>query len=95
MLVLIFFRIESIKVLDDKSSKEREGQRGKLQIVFDKIVEQARTRQVFAGARSDHTLNFSHVRMSHYQSSNVRQFVAGGKKSGLQLEVCLVLLFID
>jgi len=73
-------------VLDDKSSKEREGQRNKLQIVFDKIVEQARTRQVFTGSKSGHTLNFNHVRMSHYQSSNVRQFVAGGKNSGLQLE---------
>eukprot|EP01035_Chromulina_nebulosa_P026752 gene26752-35065_t len=46
-------------VLDDKSSKERAGQRGKLQIVFDKIVEQARSRQIFS--TSSKTLQFNNV----------------------------------
>ena len=75
-----------LQVLDDQSSKDREGQRGKLQIVFDKIIAQARTRQIFNSTNTG-VLNFHNVRMAHFQSTNVRQFVAGGKHVGLQLEV--------
>ncbi len=72
-------------MLDDKSSKERAGQRGKLTIVFDKIIQQAMARQIFS--LRGRPLKFHNVRMSQFQSSNVRQFVAGGKNAGLQSEV--------
>lgn len=71
-------------VLDAKSNGDRDAVKGRVDAVFRKCVEQARTRVIFSGSRS--ALNFNNLSMSQLQNSSTRQFVGGGKKKGINLE---------
>ena len=85
----------------DMKSNEREGQKKKIDIVFDKLVSQARARRWVKRSESggrNMALNFKNIRLSEFQSSDVRHFVAAsdgddgdGSKGGLSvkdLEAC-------
>lgn len=61
-------------MLAGKSSKDREGQKAKLELMFNKIKDQARMRSIFS--RNKGKMNFSNIVMSQFQSSDTRHFIA-------------------
>lgn len=74
-------------VLDMKSKKERDGNKKKLDLLFTKIIDQARLRRVMrsatSGAQSSKPpLNFKNIKLSSFQSSDVRHFIAQDDKGG-------------
>jgi CRP-like cAMP-binding protein len=71
-------------VLDAKSNGDREGMKSRIDAVFQKCVAQARSRTMFTSA--SRALNFKNLSMSHFQSSNTRQFVGGAKKAGFTMD---------
>ena len=76
-------------VLDSKSSKERDGEAGRMDIVFEKIKSQARARAVVDKTSLKRPLNFGNVVMSPFQSRDVRHFIAaddGDGSDGLNID---------
>lgn len=71
-------------VLAVKSIKDKDGMKNKMELVFEKMVAQARFRAVFCKGQSN--LNFNNIQMSRFQSSDVRNFIAGSRGNELQLE---------
>lgn len=63
-------------VLDMKTN-EREGQKKKIDIVFEKIVAQARARRVVQ--TTNQGLNFLNIKLSEFQTSDVRHFITQGE----------------
>ncbi len=61
--------------LNANSKKTRDKAAKKLKLVFDKIVAQARVRRLFCASKS--ALNFKHISLSEFQTSDVRHFIAG------------------
>lgn len=62
-------------MLAGKTSKDRDTQKAKLDLMFNKIKDQARARAVFNTSRS-RQMNFSNIVMSQFQSSDTRHFIA-------------------
>lgn len=72
-------------LLAKNTPKERENERKKLDIMFTKLVNQARTRKMLSGGK--HVLNFKHIKMSAFQSSDVRKYITSNdSEAGLQLK---------
>lgn len=71
-------------VLDANSKKNREKQKKKLDLVFNKIVGQARVRQLFSSANK--SLNFKNVTISEFQTSDVRHFITDSREKDINLD---------
>lgn len=83
-------------VLDQKSKKSRQAQQQKLDLVWSRILGQARVRQLFAA--SSRQLNFKNVILSQFQSSDVRHFITsdeGNEVSQDDLKACQKYSSID
>uniref|UniRef100_A0A7S3M3M3 Cyclic nucleotide-binding domain-containing protein n=1 Tax=Spumella elongata TaxID=89044 RepID=A0A7S3M3M3_9STRA len=61
-------------MLAGKTSKDRDGEKVKLELMFNKIKDQARMRSIFS--RNKGHMNFSNIVMSQFQSSDTRHFIA-------------------
>lgn len=75
-------------VLDMKTNKDRAGMRKKIDNVFEKMVDKARQRQVtgiLMGSARQKSLNFKSIRISEFQSSDVRKFITNHGSDGLKL----------
>lgn len=70
-------------VLDMKTNKERSQMRKKMDMMFNTMKDNARKRQIFTKSKM---LNFSSIRMSDFQSSDVRKFITGHGEDELRLE---------
>jgi hypothetical protein len=69
-------------VLDMKSKKERDSYIKKMDLLFNKIIDQARCRRIF---RTDlPPLNFKNIKLSSFQSSDVRHFIANDSNENKQ-----------
>lgn len=82
-------------VLDMKTNKDRVGMRKKIDTVFEKMVDKARQRQVTGilihGGKRQKSLNFKQIKMSEFQSSDVRKFITNHGSSMVtpeELEKC-------
>jgi CRP-like cAMP-binding protein len=77
-------------VLDMKTNKDRAGMRKKIDTVFEKMVDKARQRQVTGilmhGGKRQQSLNFKQIKMSEFQSSDVRKFITNHSSSAVTLE---------
>lgn len=77
-------------VLDMKTNKDRVGMRKKIDTVFEKMVDKARQRQVTGilmhGGKRQQSLNFKQIKMSEFQSSDVRKFITNHSSSVITLE---------
>ena len=60
-------------ILSNKTTKEYDNQKNKLELMFNKIKDQARLRAIFTNTGN---LNFSNIIMSKFQSSDTRHFIA-------------------
>jgi CRP-like cAMP-binding protein len=82
-------------VLDMKTNKDRAGMRKKIDTVFEKMVDKARQRQVAGilmhGGKRQQSLNFKQIKMSEFQSSDVRKFITNHSSTAItpeELEKC-------
>lgn len=62
-------------MLAGKTTKDRDVEKAKLDLMFKKIIDQARARAIFCGGRS-RPMNFSNIVMSRFQNSDTRHFIA-------------------
>jgi CRP-like cAMP-binding protein len=63
-------------MLAGKTSKDRDSQKAKLELMFNKIKDQARIRAVFHCRRGSPPMKFNNIVMSQFQSSDTRHFIA-------------------
>ncbi|RYH30412.1 ion transporter [archaeon] len=60
-------------VLDANTKKNRDAQQKKLDLVFNKIISNARVRHLFSSRNK--SLNFKNITLSEFQTSDVRHFI--------------------